>query len=133
MLWHASGATAASVAALGGYGYATGRQHSSWTRSLIWALIALIAFGIVTTFFTMPGVHVIFAVASLGIFGAFTLVDFDRVTRAGEASAALIAANIFLDIFELIVSSFDDSHQATPGLSQRALGSAAWSSAQSSA
>ena len=37
-LWQAAGATAAFVAALGAYGYATRRDLSSWERTLFWAL-----------------------------------------------------------------------------------------------
>ena len=44
-LWQAAGATAAFVAALGAYGYATRRDLSSWGRTLFWALLGLIVFG----------------------------------------------------------------------------------------
>src|SRR5947209_19411764 len=47
VLWQAAGATAAFVAGLGAYGYATRRDLSSWARTLFWALRALIVFGIV--------------------------------------------------------------------------------------
>jgi len=53
-LWQASGATAAFVAALGAYGYATKRDLSSWGRTLFWALLALIVFGIVAIFVSIP-------------------------------------------------------------------------------
>src|ERR687889_931936 len=46
-LWQATGATAAFVAALGAYGHATRRDLSSWGRTLFWAVLALITFGIV--------------------------------------------------------------------------------------
>src|SRR3954452_21449201 len=46
-LWQAAGATAAFVAACGAYGYAKRRDLSSWARTLFWALLALLAFGIV--------------------------------------------------------------------------------------
>ena len=53
-LWQAAGATAAFVAALGAYGYATRRDLSSWARTLFWALLALIVFGIVAIFVSIP-------------------------------------------------------------------------------
>ena len=53
-LWQAAGATAAFVAVLGSYGYATRRDLSSWVRGLFWALLALIAFGIVAIFASIP-------------------------------------------------------------------------------
>jgi uncharacterized protein len=102
-LWQSAGATAAFVAAFGAYGYATRRDLSSWGRTLFWALLGLIAFGIVAIFVSIPGSNIIYAVAGLGIFGAFTIYDFNRLRRAGEESAVPIAASIFLDIFNVFL------------------------------
>ena len=103
-LWQSAGATAAFVAALGAYGYATRRDLSSWGRTLFWALLALILFGIVEIFVSIPNGHIIYAVLGLGIFGAYTIYDFNRLRRAGpDQSAALIAASIFLDIFNVFL------------------------------
>jgi uncharacterized protein len=102
-LWQAAGATAAFVAACGAYGYATRRDLSSWARTLFWALLALIAFGIVAIFVSIPNGHIIYAVAGLGIFGAFTIVDFNRLRRATPDGAVVIAASIFLDIFNVFL------------------------------
>src|SRR5207248_2566804 len=103
VLWQAAGATAAFVAALGAIGYATRRDLSTWARTLFWALLALIAFGIVTLFVKIPHANVIYAVAGLVIFGGFTLFDFNRLRRAKMASAVPIAAGIFLDIFNVFL------------------------------
>jgi uncharacterized protein len=81
-LWQAAGATAAFVAACGAYGYATRRDLSSWARTLFWALIGLIAFGIVAIFVAIPNSNLIYAIAGLGIFGAFTIFDFNRLRRS---------------------------------------------------
>jgi FtsH-binding integral membrane protein len=102
-LWQAAGATAAFVAALGSYGYATRRDLSSWGRTLFWALLALIVFGIVTIFVSIPNGNIIYAVAGLGIFGGFTIYDFNRLRRADDRSAVLIAASIFLDVFNVFL------------------------------
>ena len=102
-LWQATGATAAFVAAFGAYGYATRRDLSSWGRTLFWALLALIAFGILAIFVSIPNGHIIYAAAGLGIFGAFTIFDFNRLRRASGASAIAIAASIFLDIFNVFL------------------------------
>ena len=102
-LWQAAGATAAFIAALGTYGYATRRDLSSWGRTLFWALLALIVFGIVTIFVSIPNGNVIYAVAGLGIFGGFTIYDFNRLRRADDRSAVLIAASIFLDVFNVFL------------------------------
>src|SRR4051794_8119091 len=102
-VWQAAGATAAFVAACGAYGYATRRDLSSWARTLFWALLGLIGFGIVAIFVSIPNGHVIYAVAGLGIFGAFTIFDFNRLRRADASSAVVIAASIFLDVFNVFV------------------------------
>jgi uncharacterized protein len=102
-LWQAAGATGAFVAALGAVGYATRRDLSSWTRTLLWALLSLIVFGIVALFVAIPNAHVIWAVAGLGIFGAFTIFDFNRLRRSGIQSAVPIAASIFLDILNVFL------------------------------
>ncbi len=102
-LWQAAGATGAFVAALGAYGYATRRDLSSMARMLFWALLALIVFGIVLIFVSIPGGNVIYAVLGLVIFGGFTALDFNRLRRANMASTVPIAAGIFLDIFNVFL------------------------------
>jgi FtsH-binding integral membrane protein len=103
VLWQAAGATAAFVGALGAYGYATRRDLSSWARTLFWALLALIVFGVVLIFVSIPHAHIIYAVLGLVIFGGFTILDFNRLRRANAASAVPIAAGIFLDIFNVFL------------------------------
>jgi uncharacterized protein len=102
-LWQAAGVTAAFVAACGAYGYATRRDLSSWARTLFWALLALIAFGIVTIFVSIPNGNVIYSVLGLVIFGGFTIFDFNRLRRVTPESAVAIAASIFLDIFNVFL------------------------------
>ena len=106
-LWQAAGATAAFVAALGAYGYATRRDLSSWTRPLFWALLALIVFGIVAIFVAIPNGNLIYAVAGLVIFGGFTIFDFNRLRRSTPDAAVPIAAGIFLDIFNVFLLALD--------------------------
>jgi FtsH-binding integral membrane protein len=106
-LWQAAGATAAFVAGLGAYGYATSRDLSSWARLLFWALLGLIAFGLVAIFVSIPGAHVIYAVAGIGIFGAYTILDFNRLRRADADDAVLIAASIFLDVLNIFLFTLD--------------------------
>jgi FtsH-binding integral membrane protein len=103
VLWQAAGATAGFVGALGAYGYATRRDLSSWARTLFFALVGLIVFGIVGLFVAIPNGNIIYSVAGLAIFGAFTIFDFNRLRRANMASAVPIAASIFLDIFNIFL------------------------------
>jgi modulator of FtsH protease len=105
-LWQAAGATAAFVAGLGAYGYATSRDLSS-SRVLFWALLALIGFGLVAIFVAIPGAHIVYAVAGIGIFGAYTILDFNRLRRADADSAVLIAASIYLDVLNIFVFALD--------------------------
>jgi FtsH-binding integral membrane protein len=106
-LWQAAGATAAFVAGCGAYGYATRRDLSSWARTLFWALLGLIVFGIVAIVVSIPNSNVIYAVAGLGIFGAFTIFDFNRLRRSTADAAVPIAAAIFLDIFNIFLLALD--------------------------
>jgi modulator of FtsH protease len=109
-LWQAAGATAAFVAGCGAYGYATRRDLSAWTRALFWALLALIGFGLVAIFVSIPGANVIYPVAGLVIFGGFTIVEFNRLRRSSDdttGGAVPIAAGIFLDIFNVFLLFFD--------------------------
>jgi FtsH-binding integral membrane protein len=54
-----------------------------------------------------------YAVAGLGIFGAFTIYDFNRL-RQGADGAVVIAASILLDVFNvflLLLEPFDGRRQ----------------------
>ena len=103
VLWQSAGATALFVGGLGAYGYATSRDLSSWGKTLFWALLALIAFGIVLLFVAIPGGNIIYALLGLVIFGAYSIFDFNRLRRADQSQAIPIAASIFLDIFNVLL------------------------------
>ena len=103
VLWQAAGATGAFVAGLGAIGYATRRDLSVFARALFWALLALIVFGLVTIFISIPHSNIIYAVLGLVIFGGFTVIDFNRLRRANNSAAIPIAAGIFLDIFNVFL------------------------------
>ncbi len=104
VVWQATAATAGFIGVLGAGGYATRRDLSSWARTLFWALVALILFGLVATFVAIPHANIIYAVVGLVVFGAFTVFDFNRLARTRDARAAVpIAAGIFLDIFNVFL------------------------------
>jgi modulator of FtsH protease len=102
-VWQAAGATGGFVAGLGAAGYATRRDLSSWYRVLFWALLRLIVFGVVAIFVSIPGENIIWALAGLVIFGGYTVLDFNRLRRAGQESAIPIAASIFLDVLNIFL------------------------------
>jgi modulator of FtsH protease len=103
ILWQAAGATALFVGAFGAYGYATRRDLSSWARTLFWALLGLIALGLVLVFVSIPYGHLVYALLGLGIFAAFTIFDFNRLRRAEPDDAVLIATGIYLDVFNVFL------------------------------
>jgi FtsH-binding integral membrane protein len=97
-LWHAGGATAAFVAATGAYGYATRRDLSCGAaRSL----------GRFSAFVSIPDSNIVYTVAGLGIFGAFTIFDFNRLRRSTVDAAVPIAAGTFLDAFNVFLLVLD--------------------------
>ena len=102
-VYQAAGATALTVGGLGAAGYATKRDLSGLYRMLFWALLALIVFGLITIFISIPGGSTIYAVLGLVIFGGYTVVDFNRLRRAGQNEAVPLAAGIFLDVFNIFL------------------------------
>jgi FtsH-binding integral membrane protein len=103
-VWEAGGATALFIAGFGAAGYATRRDLSRLARSLFWALLALISFGIVLVFVQIPGGALIYATAGLAIFAGLTLFDFQRLRQSKDIrTAPLLAASIFLDVLNVFL------------------------------
>ena len=102
-VWQAAGATALFVGGLGTVGYAIRRDLSGGYRALFFMLLALIVFGLITIFVSIPGGNVIYALLGLGIFGGYTVLDFNRMRRAGMAEAVPLAAGIFLDVINIFL------------------------------
>jgi uncharacterized protein len=99
----ALGATALFIGALGAGGYAIRRDLSFLYRALFWALLALIIAGFVIVLARIPSGYTIYAVLGLVIFGLYTVVDFNRLRRAGTNEAIPLAAGIFLDILNVFL------------------------------
>jgi FtsH-binding integral membrane protein len=102
-VWQAAGATAGFVAALGAVGYATRRDLSSWYRALSWGLAALLVFGVIALFLSIPHANLIWAIGGLVIFGGYMIFDFNRLRRAGTDSSIPITASIFLDVLNVFL------------------------------
>ena len=104
-VWEAGGATALFVAGFGAAGYATRRDLSVLARVLWWALIALIGFGMLLIFLSIPAGSVIYALLGLVIFAGLVMYDFQRLRVSTQIdSAPLLAASIFLDILNVFQS-----------------------------
>ena len=103
LLAQAGGATALFIAGFGAIGYATRRDLSSWARYLFFALIALIVFGLVTIFVSIPNGQLIYCVLGLGVFAFLTIFDFNRLKRAHPDDAIWLACSIFLDALNVFL------------------------------
>jgi len=68
--------------------YTTRRDLSALSRSLFWALLGLIAFGIVLVFVEIPNGALIYAVAGLVIFAGLTMYDLQRLRRTEDIHTA---------------------------------------------
>jgi modulator of FtsH protease len=99
----ALGATALFVGGLGAAGYAIRRDLSFLYRALFWLLLLLIGFGVVLIFVHIPAGYTAYALIGLGIFALYTVVDFNRLRRAGRDEAIPLAAGIFLDILNVFL------------------------------
>lgn len=102
-IYQAAGATGLFVAALGAGGYATRRDLSGLYRLAFFLLLGLIVFGIVLIFANIPGGALIYSILGLGVFGLYTVIDFNRLKRAGQAEAIPLAAVSFLDVFNIFL------------------------------
>jgi FtsH-binding integral membrane protein len=99
----AFGATALFVGGLGSAGYAIRRDLSFLYRTLFWLLLLLIVAGLVLIFVHIPAAYTAWTVLGLGIFGLYTVVDFNRLRRAGNEQAIPLAAGIFLDVLNIFL------------------------------
>jgi modulator of FtsH protease len=99
----AFGATALFVGALGAGGYAVRRDLSFLYRLAFWLLLALLGAGIVLIFVRIPAAYTAWSVAGLAIFGLYTVIDFNRLRRAGTDEAIPLAASIFLDVLNVFL------------------------------
>jgi len=102
-VWQAAAATALFVGGLGAVGYAIRSDLSRFYRIMFVLLLALIVFGLITVFVSIPGGNVIYAVLGLGVFGAYTVLDFNRMRRTGMQEAVPLAAGIFLDVINIFL------------------------------
>ena len=99
----AFGATALFVGGLGAGGYAIRRDLSFLYRTLFFLLLGLIVAGIVLIFVRIPAAYTVYSVIGLGIFCLYTVVDFNRLRRAGRDEAIPLAAGIFLDVLNVFL------------------------------
>ena len=111
-IYQAAAATGLFVAALGAGGYAIRRDLSYLYRFAFFALLGLIVFGIVLIFARIPGGQMIYSIFGLLVFGLYSVLDFNRLRRAGQDQVIPLAAGIFLtvlNVFMLFLRIFGSS------------------------
>jgi uncharacterized protein len=99
----AFGATALFVAGLGSVGYAIRQDLSFLYRALFFLLLGLLGAGFVLIFVRIPAAYTIWSLFGLVIFSLYTVVDFNRLRRAGTQEAIPLAAGIFLDVLNIFL------------------------------
>ncbi len=102
-VWQAAGATALFVSALGATGYAIRQDLSRFYRLMFFLLIGLLVFGLIGLFVAIPSGNIIYSLAGLVIFGGYTVLDFNRMRRAGMQESVPLAAGIFLDVINIFL------------------------------
>ncbi len=99
----AFGATALFIGALGAGGYAVRRDLSFLYRIAFFLLLGLLGAGILLIFVDIQGKYTLYSFAGLAIFGLYTVLDFNRLRRAGKQEAIPLAAGIFLDVLNVFL------------------------------
>ena len=79
------------------------RDLSYLYRLAFWLLVALIGAGLVLIFVRIPAAYTIYSLVGLAVFGLYTVIDFNRLRRAGTDEAIPLAAGIFLDILNIFL------------------------------
>jgi uncharacterized protein len=96
VVWEAGGATALFMAGFGAAGYPSRRDLSGLARLSFWALVALIAFGIVTMFVQIPNGSLIYSIAGLVLFAGLTMVDFQGCECRAMCGFCAVACRVDL-------------------------------------
>jgi FtsH-binding integral membrane protein len=96
-------ATALFVGVLGAGGYMTRRDLSFLYRLAFFLLLGLLVSGLVLVFVRIDAAYTLYSIFGLGVFGLYTVIDFNRLRRAGGDEAIPLAAGIFLDVLNIFL------------------------------
>ena len=54
-------------------------------------------------FVRIPAAYTVYSIFGLAVFGLYTVIDFNRLRRAGTEEAIPLAAGIFLDVLNIFL------------------------------
>jgi FtsH-binding integral membrane protein len=91
------------LAAFGTVGYLTRRDLRIVARVSCIGLLVLIVFGIVLAFVNIPGGSAVYVVGGLAVLAGWTLVDFQKLCRAGNLDVIDLALSIYLDLINVFL------------------------------
>lgn len=92
--------TAAIMAALGSWGAFSGRDFSSWGRTLFFGLLGLIVVGLIAMFTGFnQSFNLLYAIGGMVIFAGYFVFDFFRLSRSAntDLNAIMITLNFYMD------------------------------------
>jgi FtsH-binding integral membrane protein len=106
IVFQAAAATAVAALAAGFAGYTTRRDLSNIGGFLMAALLIVIVTSVIGLFIQAPLLWTIISGVSAILFSAFLVFDLNRVARtqgATEGQAIMLAASVYLDIYNLFL------------------------------
>jgi len=106
IVFQAAAATAVAALAAGFAGYTTRRDLSNIGGFLMAALVIVIVASVIGLFIQAPLFWTVISALSAILFSAFLVFDLNRVARtqgATEGQAIMLAASVYLDIYNLFL------------------------------
>lgn len=106
IVFQAAGATAVAALAAGFVGYTTRRDLSGMGGFLMAGLLIVIVASVIGLFFQIPLLWTAISAVSAILFSAYLVFDLNRVARthgATEGEAIMLAASVYLDIYNLFL------------------------------
>jgi modulator of FtsH protease len=106
IVFQAAAATAVAALAAGFVGYTTHRDLSNMGGFLMAALVIVIVASVIGLFIQAPLLWTVISAVSAILFSAYLVYDLNRVARtqgATEGQAIMLAASVYLDIYNLFL------------------------------